>query len=67
MLSHFIVKPNLVLRLGWGFNNMGKNYIIKSGFLIIPDEHERSVQLTVWETGLDSGETDYLSQLSLER
>ena len=22
MQSHFIVKPNLVLRLGWGFDNM---------------------------------------------
>ena len=22
MQSHFLVKPNLVLRLGWGFDNM---------------------------------------------
>ena len=25
--SHFIVKPNLVLRLGWGFDNYLQSYI----------------------------------------
>ena len=34
MHSHYIVKPNLVLRLGWGFDNIGTQVLLQGTFLI---------------------------------
>ena len=50
--SHFVVKPNLVLRLGWGFDKMYTLYI-------------RSVAeqaAVVWHSSITKGE-----ELDLER
>ena len=45
--SHFIVKPNLVLRLGWGFDNFVRME------LLVLQEHEGAKEW--WTSGTDMG------------
>ena len=37
--SHFIVKPNLVLRLGWGFDNTD------TGGIVIPEKYQKILHI----------------------
>ena len=47
--SHFIVRPNLVLRLGWGFDNIEASVIITkcSSWLVQPSSAELRLALSM--------------------
>ena len=47
--SHYIVRPNLVLRLGWGFDNIEASVIITkcSSWLVQPSSAELGLALSL--------------------